>query len=442
MRVFLCQSYIGKKLSDATPLVFPIGLASIASMIKKDHEVYCWDPNVDDSQNPLEKLPSMLEKIKPDVVGLSLRNTDSAISTVHKWYYPTFVSTVKMIKNTLPTCKLVVGGSGFSLFAKEVMDGNPEIDFGLVFEGEHSFAQLLKKMKTPERVNNLVFKKNGKLIFTPKIFEDFNSLPIPSREFFDIKKYDKHSFALSVQTQRGCAFKCMFCPNYHISGCNLRLRSPRKIVDEVEKLVSEYGVTNLFFVSSIFNYPFEHAQEIVHELLERKVEIEWSTDAHPAFLNARFAADAVKSGCRLLNFSADGASDEALVMLKRNLTVSQINASISYFKALENVKVGFNFMIDLPSNNASHVAGLVNIVPRMLVELKEKLAYVGFTKMRIYPHTELYDLAVKEGKIDPKGDILYPQYYSSVSRFSIENLLTNAVGTSTFLFLSIAKNFL
>ena len=435
MRVFLCQSYVGKKYSNATPLVFPLGLASIASMIKEDHEVNCWDPNVDDSQKPLEKLPSMLEKIKPDLVGLSLRNIDSGVSTIHKWYYPTFTSMVKTIKNTLPSCKLVVGGPGFSLFAKEVMAKNPEIDLGVLGEGERSFAQLLKNMEHPERVNNIAFRKNGKLVFTERIFEDLESLPIPSRELFDIGRYIKHPYALSVQTQRGCGFKCIFCANDYLSGCIYRRKSPKKIVDEVERLVNEYGMTSLFFIDPLFNYPFEHAQGVVRELMARKVEIDWTADAHPAFLNERFVADAAKSGCGLLSFSPDGASDEALILLKKSLTVNQIKASISYFKALENVKVGYNFMIDLPSNNASHVAGLVNLVPRLLAELKEKIAYIGFTKIRIFPHTELYDLAVKEGKIDPNGDILYPHYYSSVHRFSVENLLTNVIGTAAYHFL-------
>lgn len=439
MRVFLCQSYMGKKLSNATPLVFPIGLASIASMIKEDHEVHCWDPNVDESQKPLEKLPSMLEKIKPDVVGLSLRNADSSISVVHKWYYPTFKSTVKTIKATSPTCKLIVGGPGFSLFAKEVMARNPEIDFGVAYEGEHSFAQLLKEMEHPERVHNLVFKKNGKLVFTPRTFEEFESLPKPSRELFDVQKYNKHPYALSVETQRGCGFKCIFCPNNYISGCIFRLRSPKKVADEVEELVNEYGVNSLFFVASVFNYPLRHANEIIKELIARKVEIDWAADVHPAFINQRFLVDAAKSGGKSFNLSPDGASDEALIMLKKNLSVNQIKTSISYFKTLENVKVGYNFMIDLPSNNASHVAGLVNLIPRLLAELKEKIAYIGFTKMRIYPHTELYDLAVKEGKIDPTGDILYPKYYSSMHRFSMENLLTNAVGTSTFSFITVLQ---
>ena len=442
MRVFLCQSYIGKKLSNATPLVFPIGLASLASMIKEDHEVYCWDPNVEDSDSPLEKLPRLLNKIRPDIVGLSLRNTDSALSFVHKWYCPIFVSMVKTIKKTIPSCKLIVGGPGFSLFANDVMRRLPEIDFGVVSEGEHSFAQLLKSIKNPEKIDNLVFKKNGKLVFTQRSLEDFKSLPIPSRELFDVGKYNRHPYAMSVQTQRGCSFKCVFCPNAYISGCTHRLRSPKSVVDEVEKLVNELGVKSLFFVDSIFNYPFEHAQGIMQELVARKIKLDWSADLHPAFVNGKFLAEAVKAGCNLFHFSPDGASDEALTALKKGLTVSQVKASISYCRALENVKIGYNFMSDLPGNNASHVAGLIHLIPRMLAELKEKIAYIGFTKIRIYPHTELYDLAVKEGKLNPNGSLLYPQYYSSVRRFSVENIVTNAVGMSAFsLFRMLQQNY-
>ena len=152
MRVLLCQSYLGD-VSTAPPLAFPLGLAYLASMVKDEHEVYGWDPNV--AQESVNELPRLLEKVMPDVVGVSFRNVDPASSFTHRWYYPLFVIMMKTIKRLMPSCKLVVGGCGFSLFAKEIMKRNQEIDFGVIVEGEHPFASLLKNLDHPERVGNL-----------------------------------------------------------------------------------------------------------------------------------------------------------------------------------------------------------------------------------------------------------------------------------------------
>ena len=177
LKILLCQSYLGQKSGE--PRVFPLGLSYLASLIKDEHELYCYDPNV--AQDPLRELSALINKINPDVVGLSLRNIDSSFSYAIRSYYPSFVSQLKVIRENAPSCKLVVGGTGFSLFAEEIMKRNSEIDMGIMFEGEVPFAELLKNFDNPERIKNLIFRKNGKLVFTGKReWIDPDCLPFPA----------------------------------------------------------------------------------------------------------------------------------------------------------------------------------------------------------------------------------------------------------------------
>jgi anaerobic magnesium-protoporphyrin IX monomethyl ester cyclase len=435
LRVFLCQSYLGPA-SSVAPIVFPIGLAYLASAIKDEHEVYCWDPNVAD--NPEKEYPELLDKISPQVVGLSLRNVDSAVSSPGKWYYPRFVSMVKTIREKLPSCKIIVGGAGFSLFAEEVMRRNPEIDFGVVLEGEQAFARLLKNFDHPEKVNNVAFRKNGKIYFTERETADFESSPLPSREFFDLSRYRKKSYSMNVISKRGCEFNCIFCPNAFLSGYSYRVRSPKKVVDEIEQLKNEYDMDSLRFADSTFNCPFDQARKICQELNARKIELKWTADFHPAFINEPFMREAVKSGCSWFNFSPDGASDGTLTMLKKDLTVRHIKNTISLAKKIEGASVSYGFVYNLPFCNSEHVVGLSRLIPRMVYELREKLFGVYFTRMRIYPYSPLYDIAFKEGIINEKTDILYPIYYSKTQPLSIQNIILKAL-KSYYLFETITK---
>ena len=408
----------------ATPLVFPIGLAHVASMLKNDHEVNCWDPNVED--NPLDKFPRLLEKYSPDVVGLSLRNVDSALSSINRWYYPTFVSMVKTVREKLPHSKIVVGGAGFTLFAREIMERNPEIDFGMVTEGEHAFADLLKDFDHPEKVNNLVFRKNGQLYFTERRFEDVKSLPFPAIELFDVKKYTSTPFAMNVLTKRGCGFNCMFCPNDFISGSVFRLRSHKNVVDQIEYFADNHGVDNFFFIDATFNFPFDHSKKVCQEMIRRKLKVSWAGDFHPAYTNRRFLEDAISAGCDYFCFSPDGASDRVLQLLRKDMTVADIEKTIKLFSKLEGAQVAYNFMRDLPWCNSEHIRGLMRLLPKMLYTLREKLSFVELTQMRIYPYTELYDLSVKEGLIKEDESILYPQHYVGNAPLSFNNLITNS----------------
>ena len=49
-----------------------------------------------------------------------------------------------------------------------------------------------------------------------------------------------------------------------------------------------------------------------------------------------------------------------------------------------------------------------------------KTAFFPFVGMRIYPKTELYKIAIAEGKILPTDDLLLPKYYISEDYNEIE----------------------
>ena len=437
MRILLCQGYTrGAHLGRLNSIVFPLGLAYIASAIKADHEVNCWDSNLAD--NPMDELLQVLEKVNPQVVGLSLRNVDASTSYTRDWYYSSFVSMLKTIREKAPYCKIVVGGAGFSMFAKEVMQRNPEIDFGIIGEGEQSFAQLLRNLDIPERINNLVFWKNGRIYFTEiRQIENLEALTPPSREFFEMRRYNESGYSMNLITKRGCAFKCIFCSNNFISGNICRLRSPKSVVDEIEQMKNNYDIDNYRFADSTFNYPFDYAGKICNELAKRKLEISWIADFHPAFVNKSFIKEAVRSGCSQLVFSPDGASDNALAFLKKNLRVDHIKKSIALVKEIEGAKACYNFMYDLPKYNSEHLVALCKLIQMMEYSLREKLCGIYTTKVRIYPHSPLYDLAVKEGIITKYTNILNPIYYPSKSFLNLESNAANLISKSIYSFETI-----
>lgn len=424
MKILLCESYLGPNSGE--PLAFPLGLAYLASMIKGKHEVYGWDPNV--VENPMQEFPQILKKINPDIVGLSLRNIDSLFSYNTRSYYPPFVSMVRIIKETLPSCKLVVGGSGFSLFSEEIMKRNPEIDIGIISEGELAFYELLENLDHPERVKNLVVRRNGKLFFTGREgWLNFDLLLPPSREFFDLEKYRKEKYSMGIQSKRGCSFSCSYCPNRFIVGGRFRLRSPKKVVDEIEQLVNEYGINSFFFVDSVFNFPLDHARAICREIIKRKLDVIWQTEFRPEFLNASFMKEAIKAGCTLFSVSPDGASNGALQFLGKNFTVDIIDKTIDLVKKIEGARIGYSFFYDLPSNNRDHTYGLLRLFLKIQSQCRHKVSFISLTKIRILPYTHIYRIARKQGKIRNNGDLIYPVHYHSSLPVSFTNLIPNLI---------------
>jgi anaerobic magnesium-protoporphyrin IX monomethyl ester cyclase len=438
MRVLLCSQYCGDGSAfHSGARVFPLGIAYIAAMLE-GHEVSVFDANV--SRDPLTLLSRRLQAEEPDIVGVSLRNLDFLSNTrfgKNQSFYSHFKSMLRLIRQMAPSCRIVVGGPGFSVFSREIMGDNEEIDFGVVSDGETTFANLLRDVDHAERVRNLLVRGEDGVAFTgigkPAVFD---VLPSPSRELFDIAEYRKIPYSLNVQSKRGCAFGCIYCTDPFLGNYHLQLRSASKVVDEVDELVNNYGAKSFWFVDSIFNYPPEHSSEICAGLRKRNLDVQWHAYFREDFLNARLMREAVDAGCTSFWFHSDGACDEALAFMGKNIGFADIERTIDMACQVEGAHVGYSFFYDLPKDNFRNLLAIAKFGSKAMAKCGRKVDHLETTRMRIYPHTRLYKIAVEEGKIDRETDMLTPIFYGSNSAglSLIQKLCTLFLQDSPYLF--------
>lgn len=417
MRVLLCSQYYGDdSIFHARGMVFPLGVACIASMLK-GHEVTVFDVNV--TRDPMGVLSRRLWAEQPEVVGISLRNMEALSNTRFRKnlsFYSHFKSMLRLIREAAPSCKIVVGGPGFSVFSREIMSGNREIDFGVVSDGETTFANLLSDVDHPERVRNLLVQGEDGVAFTgkgePAIFD---LLPSPSRELFDLSEYKKVPYSLNVQSKRGCALGCIYCTDPFLGNHVLQLRSASKVVDEVEELVNSYGVESFWFVDPIFNYPPNHSSDICAEIRKRNLDVQWSAYFREDFLNVRLMREAVDAGCTGFVFHSDGACDQVLTFLGKKIRIADIERTIDMAYQVEGAHVEYYFFSDVPRSNFRNMVALAKFTAKATFRLRRKFDGSYMSRMRIYPNTRLHELAIREGKIGRDTNMLSPVFYGSNS---------------------------
>jgi anaerobic magnesium-protoporphyrin IX monomethyl ester cyclase len=416
MRVLLCSQYYGDGSVFHSPLacVFPLGVAYIASMLK-GHEVTVFDANF--ASDPLGVLSSRLRAEQPEVVGISLRNIESLSDFrfgKNLSFYLHLKSMLRLIRKEAPSSKIVVGGPGFSIFSREIMSENKEIDFGVVSDGETTFANLLNDLKHPERVKNLLIQGKDKVVFTgiqgPAVF---NLLPSPSWKLFNLSEYKKAPYSLNVQSKRGCAFGCIYCSDPFLGNYDLQLRSASKVVDEIEELVNNYGVRTFWFVDSIFNYPPKHSSEICVEIQKRNLDVEWTAYFREDFLNVRLMRQAVDAGCTAFVFHSDSVCDEALASLGKKIRTAEIERTIDMACQVEGAHVEYYLFSELPRENFRNMVALAKFTAKATIRCRRKLDNLYMSRMRIYPHTLIYETAVREGKIGRDANMLSPVFYGS-----------------------------
>jgi len=387
--------------------VFPLGLAYMASALE-NHEVVCFDANV--AKDPFRGLTEIVARSKPEVVGLSLRNIDTCQSYDEFSYWPSFVKTVKHLRECCPDAVLVVGGAGFSLFAKEIMKQLPELDFGIYLEGEKSFPELLDCLDHPEGVKGVYYRRNSQVLFTgDREFLDFDSISMPRRDILDLSMYEGLDVGVGVQTKRGCAFDCMYCTYPFLSGRMLRLRSPEKVGEEVEILCREYDKNEIFFADNVFNRPLSHAEAICKELIRRKLDVRWTAFFSEQGMTADFVELALEAGCVAFSFSPDGSNDTALRELGKGVKREQLEATYSLFEGFPRALFDCGLMWNYPQTRWKDLRDLSILVFRLMA--KKNMRGIGLSTMRILPNTRLQEIAIEERYIDPEDDLLSPTFY-------------------------------
>lgn len=412
MKVLLVQSYLGGN----EPLVYPIGIACLAAALR-DHEVILFDMNT--STRPFDELGNIIESSKPEVVGISLRNIDSTNKRTVVFYYPYLKQTVDAIRSC-SNAKIIVGGSGFSMFAREIMEDDQRIALGISREGEHAFPLLLKNLDSPEKAPSVYYRRNGSIASTaPGQQVDLNAMPLPDRKALPLSAYQAVPEAVGIETKRGCALGCVYCIYGFLNGKKLRLRDPARIVDEIELLVNEHGLQRFTFVDAVFNIPQNHAERICREIIRRGLKTTWSAWFNEKGITRDFVELAREAGCRNVILSPDGFSDQVLRCLGKNITMKDIHDSYRVLKDLDGFEVSYNFFKNPPGQN------LLTFLSLLVFSMKAKRVmgrrvHFEFNSMRIEPNTKLYDIARSEGLLPEGESLLHPKYYSNKKTAYIE----------------------
>ncbi len=382
--------------------VFPLGLTYLQAALRPAGHECRWLDLLDQG----DQMDAVFESFRPEYVGISVRNIDDVIIRKQETFFDDLPALGAAIRRRAG-CPVIVGGSGFSIFPKELLELS-EADFGIVGEGESSFPELLRCLEAGssyEDVPGLVFRKDGHLVLNPPAARPLRSDMITGdRPAAVATRYLASSGVLNVQTQRGCAYRCCYCTYPVVEGRSHR-RQPAELVAEelaqLERLDAKYA----FIVDSVFNSSNHHVAEICEAILRRGVKISWSCFLRPQGLTADLMRLMVRAGLAHVEFGSDSFCDEVLEAYQKGFTFDDIRQSTELAQQT-NVGCCHYFIAGGPGETAATLrqsfAHAEHLKPATI------LAVVG---MRIYPGTALHDRAVAERQLQSEDNLLVPRYY-------------------------------
>ena len=377
--------------------VLPIGLLRVADAC----EAAGIDVRVLDLafvRRPEAKLGKALRQ-RPAMVGFGVRNVDNADVQAPLYYLPFVRSLVDVVKaaGDIPT---VVGGAGVSM-APELVRAELGVDCVVSGPGEAVAVDLFRKAEAGEALPET-------MVGTPTVFA-------PSARYerwITLAPYRRRGAPLSVQSRRGCPFKCIYCNYSKIEGAaGYELGAIDDIVEAVRERVAATGMTDVEFVDSTFNSPAGFAQKLCAALTEARIGASYVASG----VTPRFADRATLEAMKEAGFCAiwctpDTASPTTIEAWGKDFTMQQLADMARWTSELQ-LPVMWSFMFGGPGETEETV--------------KETLAFIEeaidpdhpvmiTARMRIYPSTRLAEVAVEQGYPAPVLDLNAPrQFYLS-----------------------------
>ena len=394
--------------------VYPLGLSRLSSLVPPDVDKHCLDMNI--CPDPWEALKTMAEASKPDMVCLSFRNLDP-LAGHQASYLSSLKTAAQLVRVIVPDTRILAGGPAFSLFGERLMQEIPQIDIGIVGEGELSFPRLLDPEPDIEKIPGII-RRTGETLTChpagPKIHMDH--IPDMDVAAFNPNDYagaNTYVAAMGIEGKRGCDLWCGYCLYPFLGGNGMRLRSPERIVDEIQMLRDDFGICLFHFTDGVVNRPADHFEAVCRCLIRRKLDIAWTGFFREDGFTPDNLALAMKAGLTAIYFSADALTDPGLKLLNKRLTTTDV-LDAAKLTADHGILTMCHFLVNLPGETRESIDASREMLDRLL-DIHGPAGNLGaviFNHVRLYPNAPLTRRLIRSKELTPDTDLLYPVYYN------------------------------
>ncbi|WP_243373156.1 lipid biosynthesis B12-binding/radical SAM protein [Geotalea sp. SG265] len=387
---------------ERTPYpVFPLGLSYLAGPLgEKGHNLKVLDLCFAD--DPELAVSEAIDGFAPGVVVLSLRNIDNVTFPGSRSYLPGVKKIVDVCRGKAP---VIVGGSGFSIMPVEIL-AYLDADYGVVGEGEEVLPELVSRISEGLSADDLRgVLVRGRTNFLPARL--VQAIRPADRGLFPLERYYREGGMANLQTKRGCPFSCIYCTYPILEGKAIRVRPIGEIIAEIRSLVEGFGISYIYFVDDIFNYPPEFAEELCRAMIDAGVKVNWTAFINPAFITASQLKLMITAGCDAVEFGSESGSACMLRNLGKSFSVDDLRNS-SRLCLDEGADFAHYILFGGPGESEATIDETFALMDEL-----EPTAVIAMTGIRIFPGTPLYHSALADGTITAEMSLLDPFFYIS-----------------------------
>lgn len=285
-----------------------------------------WDVTIIDA--PAESLglnncADAILKTDPSVVGFTV-TTMSVAKAAHL---------AEEIGQRAPEVVRLVGGPHITAVPEETFERLPYFDLGCVGEGEDVLREILSHLENgtdPRQVlgavcwddegaprANPLSEKEVELAGLPPLAWDLLD-DFPDRYHAAATYLNRTPFS-DLIVSRGCRYQCTFCDN-NTFGRSIRALPVDTILENIDRLVKDYGIRSLFFTDDSLMTLKDSFIELCEGLVERPYDLEWSINARTSEVDDEILGLMRRAGCWQISYGVESGSWEILKRIKKAAT--------------------------------------------------------------------------------------------------------------------------
>jgi len=352
----------------------------------------------------------------PDVIGQSINRFSPDLFAVNCFttlHFQSVAHIAKSLRKNYPDIPIVLGGAHPSLFPVEILNNCSYIDYVIVGEGEEQIVQLANALSLNgpngdlSHIQALAWRKDSEIVYQQRqnFVEDLDSLADPAWDLINLNDYySDHSqwynpkkqifnLAVPILTSRSCPFSCNFCAAYITMGRKFRMRSPKRVVDEIQMLHEKYGENYFSFLDDNMNLNKKHILEICSEICKRNLNIQFETlsGLHLGSLDNQVIDALEKAGCVFARLPIEHGNDRIRNnVIGKRLDRKKIYAVCEAFKKTK-IRTASMFIMGFPEDTCE----TLDDTRRMILDLQFDFNQVS--NLIPFPGTRVFEQASRDG---------------------------------------------
>jgi magnesium-protoporphyrin IX monomethyl ester (oxidative) cyclase len=293
-----------------------------------------------------EQMLAAVGELKPHLVymGDALQTTGTAAIV------PRYHRAARLIKQQDAGVKICAGGFYYGANAPQILAQTPELDFIIYGETEVTLPELAKELgkEDPDipSVKGLTYRGEGEVKATDyrPLFENLDDLPMPAYDLFPMDKYvgfTRVDHYVETYHSRGCPNGCDFCvgwtdydPRGNKDWMHYRIRSAKRVAEELELLEKQYGTEWVVMQDEDFNVHRSRMEGLIEEMLKRGLNVKYHFMGRaPYFLrDADLLKDLRKSGLIMGLCGLEAVDEETLRWIKKRVIVDEVEEVVARFR--------------------------------------------------------------------------------------------------------------